>query len=147
MVSHPEGDPWVPVADVLARARGVDPSPSFDVEAMALAKGMRGVRHDWANRPCVTWSTATELLDSLRAEAARIREQAEQQLVAADAARRAAIPAGIPHSQVPEGVTPAMLLMLSDPAAQSVRRRSVVEDALAGAGTVYTPIQPEPADR
>jgi hypothetical protein len=146
MASHPEGDPWVLVADVLAEAGNVDPSRSFDTEARALAKTMRGVRHDWAGRPCITWSTATELLDSLRAEAARKRAQLEERLVEADRVFRASLPAGIPVSAEVPGLTPAMLMMAADPERQGSRRRSVVEDALAHAGTVFTPIRDEQAN-
>jgi hypothetical protein len=74
MGSHPEGIPWVLVAEVLAEAAGVEPARLFDDQARALAKTMRGIRHDWAGRPCITWSVAAELLESLRAEAARKRE-------------------------------------------------------------------------
>jgi hypothetical protein len=141
MASHPEGDPWVLVADVVAEAGGVDPSRSFDVEARALASTMRGVRHDWAGRPCITWSVATELLDSLRAEAARKQARIEQQLVAADEARRAALPKGIPVSAVPTGMTAAELLMASDPF-PAKQRESVLEHALANGGSaVFHPIR------
>jgi hypothetical protein len=146
--SHPEGDPWVLVADVLAEAGGVDPSRSFDVEARALAKTMRGIRHDWAGRPCITWSVATELLESLRAEAARKRGQIEERLVAADAARLAALPRGIPLSAVPPGVSPGEWLMLNDREHQRSKRESPLEHALANGGAaVYHPLQPEQADR
>jgi hypothetical protein len=138
MASHPEGDPWVLVADVLAEARGVDPSRSFDTEARALAKTMRGVRRDWAGRPCITWSVATELLESLRAEAARRRAAIEQRLIAADAAFRNSLPAGIPAGSIPPGMTPAAWLMASEPVPAG--RVSVLEDALAHGSTVYRPV-------
>jgi hypothetical protein len=143
MASHPAGDPWVLVADVLAEAGNVDPSRSFDTEARALAKTMRGVRHDWAGRPCITWSTATALLESLRAEAARRRAAIEERLVEADQRWRSTLPPGVPAAQVPEGISAAQLMMLSDPERQWGRRRSVVEDALAHAGTVFTPLRDE----
>jgi hypothetical protein len=145
MASHSEGE-WVLVADVLAEVAGVDPSRSFDSEAKRLAKTMREVRHDWADRPCITWSTATELLDSLRAEAARKRAEIEQRLVDQDRQFRASLPAGIPASWVPEGVSAGQLMMLSDPEAQRGRRRSVVQDALAHVGTVFTPLRDGQAD-
>ena len=140
MRSHPEGEPWVLVADVLAEASGVDPSRSFDVQARALAKTMRGVRHDWAGRPTITWSTATELLDSLRAEAARRREATERRLIEADQRFRASLPAGIPAGMVPEGVSAGQLMMLADPERQGSRRRSVVQDALehGGGSAIYS---------
>ena len=144
MASHPEGDPWVLVADVLAEAGNVDPSRSFDAEARALAKTMRGVRHDWAGRPCITWSVATELLDSLRAEAARKRAVIEERLVAADAARRARIPRGVPASEIPAGMSAAGWLMATEPVPAG--RVSVVEDALAGGGTIFHPFRHEQAE-
>ena len=144
MASHPEGDPRVLVADVLAEAGNVDPSRSFDAEARALAKTMRGVRHDWAGRPCITWSVATELLDSLRAEAARKRAVIEERLVAADAARRARIPRGVPASEIPAGMSAAGWLMATEPVPAG--RVSVVEDALAGGGTIFHPIRHEQAE-
>jgi hypothetical protein len=137
---HPEGEPWVLVADVLAEAAGVDPSRSFDSGARALAKTMRGVRADWAGRPCITWSVASQLLESLRAEAARRRAVVEERLVEADAVRMASIPRGVPAAMIPEGMTGAMLMMAADPMRGAARRRSVVEDALAHAGTTFTPI-------
>jgi hypothetical protein len=141
--SHPEGDPWVLVADVLARVAGVDPSRSFDAEAEALASTMRGVRRDWDGRPMITSSRATELRDSLKAEQARRRELIEARLVEADQRFRAQLPRGIPAGAVPEGISAGQLMMLTDPERQRVRRRSVLEDALAHVGTVFTPIRDE----
>jgi sulfur carrier protein ThiS len=149
MASHPVTEPWVLVADVLAEAASVDPSRSFDTQARGLAKTMRGVRHDWAGRPCVTWSTAAELLASLRAEQARVAARIEQQAIEKDQAFRDALPAGVAAERVPEGFTAAELLMLSDPERRKSERESVLEHALrhpAGA-LVYHPLQPEPADR
>jgi hypothetical protein len=141
--TRPEPEPWVLVADVLAEAAGVNPSRSFDVEARAQAKTMRGVRHDWAGRPQVTWSVAAELLASLRAERARVVAQAEQRLIEADQQFRAQLAPGIPAGAVPEGVDPAMLLMLSDPIDQGRRRESVLQHALAHRdGAVYHPVGP-----
>jgi hypothetical protein len=136
-----EPEPWTRVAAVLAEAAGMDESRSFDVAARAQAERMRGIRYDWAGRPTCTWSAAAELLASLRAEQARVVAEAEERLVAADAARRAALPRGIPVDAVPAGVSAGMLMMLSDPMPGS-RRQSVLEHALehpAGA-IVFTPI-------
>jgi hypothetical protein len=139
MASHPEGDPWVLVADVLAEAGSVDSSRSFDTEARALAKTMRGVRHDWAGRPCITWSVATELLASLKAEQARKWAEIERRAIEADQRFRASLPAGIPAGAVPEGISAGQLMMLSDPMLQG-RRRSVVQDALeyGGGSVIYS---------
>jgi hypothetical protein len=145
VASHPEPDPWVPIGDVLAEAGNVDPSRSFDTEARALAKEMRGVRRDWAGRPCITWSVAAELLESLRAEAARRRQEIEERLIEADRQRRAALPKGIPASEIPAGLSPAGWLMASEPVPAG--RVSVVVDALSGSGTTYHPIRDERADQ
>lgn len=139
-----EPEPWVRVAAVLAEAAGVDESRSFDDQALAHAKTMRGVRHDWAGKPTITWSMAAELLASLRAEQAQVAAAIEARLIEADQRFRASLPAGVPAASVPEGVSAGMLLMLSDPFA-ATRRQSVLEHALehpAGA-IVYTPINEE----
>jgi hypothetical protein len=136
-----EPEPWCRVSAVLAEAAGVSESRSFDVEAQALAKRMRGIRYDWAGRPTCTWSAAAELLASLRAEQARVMAEIEQRVIAADEARRAAMPKGIPAGAVPEGMSAGMLMMAADPF-PAERRQSVLEHALehpAGA-IVYTPI-------
>jgi hypothetical protein len=142
----PEPEPWTRVAAVLAEAAGVDESRSFDAEARALAKTMRGVRHDWAGWPCITWSMATELLESLQAEAAARRAAIEERLVAADQVRMAALPRGIPASEIPPGASPAAWLMATEPVPAG--RVSVLEDALAGSGTIFHPIiRDEQADQ
>jgi len=141
-----EPEPWVKLADVLAEAAGVNPSRTFDVEAVAQAKTMRGVRFDWAGRPTITWSAAAELLASLRAEKARVLAAIEERAIAADAARRAALPTGIPAGAVPEGMSAAQLMMASDPMRGS-RRESVVHHALANpdGAIVYHSIRDEQA--
>jgi hypothetical protein len=128
------------VAAVLAEAAGMDESRSFDAEARAQAKRMRGVRYDWAGQPCITWTVAAELLASLKAEQARVVAEIEERVVAAAQERLASIPRGIPAGQIPEGMTGGLLMMAADPMPGS-RRRSVVEDALQNDGAiVYTPI-------
>jgi hypothetical protein len=137
-----EPEPWTRVAAVLAEAAGTDESRSFDDQALARAKTMRGVRHDWAGKPTITWTMAAELLASLRAEQARVAAAIEERVIEADRAFRASLPAGIPAGAVPEGVSAGLLMMLSDEDAQRARRQSVVEHSLehpAGA-IVYTPI-------
>ena len=138
-----EPEPWTRVAAVLAEAAGVDESRSFDVEARAQARQMRGIRYDWAGRPTCTWSAAAELLASLKAEQARVVAEAERRLVEADAARRAAIPKGVPLDSVPVGVSAGLAMMLADPMDQGRRRESVLEHALARRdGAVYHPVGP-----
>jgi hypothetical protein len=124
------------VAAVLAEAAGVSEDGSFDDQAVACAKTMRGVRHDWAGKPTITWSMAAELLASLRAEAARKRAAIDARMVEADLAFRASLPRGVPAHAVPEGMSAGQLMMLADPERQRGRRESVLEHALANDGAV-----------
>jgi hypothetical protein len=138
---HPEGEPWVLLADVLAEAAGMAASRTYAEAAEAQARAMRAVRHDWCGRPTITWSAAAELLASLRAEQARVLAEAEQRVVAAADAHLAAIPKGIPAGMVPEGMSGATLMMALDPEARKARRQSVVEHALQNGGeAVYHPV-------
>jgi hypothetical protein len=127
----PEPEPWTRISAVLAEAAGEGEDRSFDDQAVALAKTMRGVRHDWAGKPTITWTMAEELLVSLRAEQARVVAAIEQQAVAADEARRAAMPKGIPWDEVPAGLDPAQMMMLSDPDMRRARRETVLEHSLS----------------
>jgi hypothetical protein len=145
MAVEPVGDPWVKLADVLAEVAGVDPTRAFDGEAEALATSLRGVRRDWSGKPCIPWTMAAEVLESLRAEANRKRQAIEERLVEADRLRRSQIPQGIPVASLPEGVSAGLAMMLSDPELQGQRRTSVLEDALQRTGTVFHPVGPEGA--
>ena len=136
-----EPEPWCRVSAVLAEAAGVDESRSFEAQAREVARGMRGIRFDWAGRPTCTWSAAEELLVSLKAEQARKRAQIEERVEAADRAFRASLPTGIPAAAIPDGMTGGLLMMAADPMRGS-RRQTVVEHSLenpAGA-IVYTPV-------
>ena len=137
----PEPEPWTRVAAVLAEAAGVDESRSFDAQAREVARQMRGIRFDWAGRPTCTWTVAAELLASIKAEQARVAAEIEERVVAAAAARLAAIPRGVSLDSVPVGVSPGLALMASDPMDQGSRRESVLEHALANDGAVvYHPV-------
>jgi hypothetical protein len=132
------------VAAVLAEAAGVSEDRSFDVEAEAQAGRMRGVRRDWSGRPCITWSTAAELLSSLKAERMRVLAVQEERVVAAAQAHLAAVPKGVPLADMVAGVSPAEMLFMSDPM-PTRRRQSVLEHSLehpTGA-LVYTPVNGE----
>jgi hypothetical protein len=141
----PEPEPWCRVAAVLAEAAGESESTAFDAEAEAQASRMRGIRRDWAGRPCITWSTAAELLASLRAEQQRVMAEAEQRVVAAAEAQLASIPRGIPMAEMAAGVSPAAMLMLSDPF-RAERRQSVLEHSLEhpAGSIVYTSVEGTP---
>jgi hypothetical protein len=68
-------------------------------------------------------------------------------VIAADEARRAALPKGVPAGMVPEGMTAGLLMMAADPM-QGSRRESVVADALKNDGRlIYRPIRDEQADQ
>jgi hypothetical protein len=91
------------------------------------------VVQDDVGRPSVDRKTAKALYAEHRERqeaAARYRAEIEQRLIAADEARRAAIPKGIPAGMVPEGISAAQLMMLSDPM-PGARRETVVEHSLA----------------
>ena len=143
-----EPEPWIRVAAVLAEAAGVSESRSFDDQALALAKTMRGVRHDWAGKPTITWTMAAELLASLRAEQARVVAEIEQRAIEADRAFRASLPSGVPVGMVPEGMTAVQLVMSADPMFQAPRRESPLEHALNNrGGAVFHPIRDEQASQ
>jgi hypothetical protein len=100
---------------------------------------------DDIGRASVPREVARSLLAEHReaeARAAHRRAELEARLVEADAVRRSQIPPGIPLDAVPVGVSPGEWLMRSDPMT-GPRRRSLVEDALAHAGTVYHPLPRE----
>jgi hypothetical protein len=72
------------------------------------------------------------------------RELVEREAVEADERRRAQIWGGIPASEIPDGLTPAMAMTAGEREARP-RRRSVLEDSLAGGGVTFYPIEHEPA--
>lgn len=86
---------------------------------------------DPIGRRSVSRTDAAVLLGEHRENEARVaqhREELERRAVAADEARRAAIPRGIP---VVAGMTAAESLLLADPPDREPRRESVLEWALA----------------
>jgi hypothetical protein len=92
------------------------------------------VFEDDLGRPAVERAVARALFTEHRANEARVaraREEHERQLVAADEARRAAIPKGIPVSAEVPGLSAALLMMAADPMDQGSRRESVLEHALS----------------
>jgi hypothetical protein len=97
----PEGEPWVLVRDVLAEAGGVMPGPGLDEEAERRARGWRGVRRDWADRPCITWTAARELLGSLRAEQARVAAEHARLAAEEDARRMLVVGGGVVQVERP----------------------------------------------
>jgi hypothetical protein len=108
------------------------PEPADGWAAELDRRGVAVVLDD-LGRPAVDRATARALFAEHREQqeaAARRREEIERRLIAADEARRAALPKGIPASTVPTGMSAAELMMSSDPM-QGPRRQSVLEHALA----------------
>jgi hypothetical protein len=127
---------------------GLDlPEPVGGWAAELAGRGVAVVLDD-LGRPSITRAAARAIFAEHRAQqeaAARHREEVERRVIAADAARRAALPKGIPANSVPTGVSAAELLMLSDPMDQESRRESVLEHALANrdGAILYRPIRDE----
>jgi hypothetical protein len=132
----------VRIAEVLAEFRGGDPV-GWLAAAEQMAETMRGqVTRDWRGHPCLGWVDAERLLLRMRRDQAQAQAEVEERFVEVDAARRAAMPRGIPVGAVPEGVDAGQWMMLSDPERQASRRQSVLEHSLehpAGA-IVYTAV-------
>jgi hypothetical protein len=119
------------------------PAPAAGWAAELDRRGVAVVLDD-LGRAAVDRATARALFAEHReneARMARHREEIEQRVIAADAARRAALPKGIPVNSVPTGVSAAEMLMLSDPF-PAKRRQSVLEHSLEhpSGATVYTPV-------
>jgi hypothetical protein len=119
------------------------PAPAAGWAAELDRRGVAVVLDD-LGRAAVDRATARALFAEHREQqeaAARRREEIEQRVIAADEARRAALPKGIPVSAVPTGVSAAELMMLSDPF-PAKRRQSVLEHSLEhpSGATVYTPV-------
>jgi len=137
--------PLVRISEVLAEVAGDGNPDAFHAEAERLAETMRAaVTRDWRGHPCLSWVDAERLLLRSRRDRLQLHAEIEERLVAADAARRALIPRGVPANLVPTGMSAAELLMASDPF-PAKRRQSVLEHSLehpAGA-LVYTPVNEE----
>jgi len=113
------------------------PVPAAGWAAELAARGVAVVLDD-LGRAAVDRATARVLFAEHREQeeaSARQRAELERRVVAADEARRAALPRGIPVGQVPTGMSAAEMLMASDPMRGS-RRVSVVEHALKNDGAL-----------
>jgi ParB-like chromosome segregation protein Spo0J len=125
------------------------PEPAAGWAAEMAARGVEVVLDD-LGRAAISRRAARLLFTEHLAQeelAARRRAEVEEQVVAADAARRAALPRGIPAGSLPEGVSAGLAMMLADPERQESKRESVLEHSLnhpAGA-LVYHSLQPEGA--
>jgi hypothetical protein len=100
---------------------------------------------DHIGRSAISSADARQLLDERREDElrqARIRQAAEQRAVEQDQQWRAQLPAGIAWHQIPPGATAADVWAQRERDSRP-KRRTPLEDALAGDGMTYRPLQPE----
>jgi hypothetical protein len=138
--------PLVRIAEVLAELAGDGNPDAWHVQAEQLTETMRGqVTRDWAGKPCLSWIDAERLLQRMLRDRAQANAEIEERLVEADAARRAALPAGVSADAVPVGVSAGLAMMLADPMQGARRRRSVLEHSLEhpDGGLIFHPINEE----
>jgi hypothetical protein len=101
--------------------------------AELAARGVELLTDD-LGRLAISRDVARHLLAEHRQQleaAAHHQAEVEAQWIAADEARRASIPKGVPVGQVPTGVSAVEMLVASDPPDRGKRRVSLLEDALA----------------
>ena len=108
-------------------------------------RGIEVVTDD-VGRASVSRSNARLLIAEDReneARKARMREEAEQRAIEADQHWRALLSPGIPWYEIPPGATAAEVWAQAEHAARP-RRRSLLEDALEGTGSMeYHPLRDE----
>ena len=95
--------------------------------------------------PAISSDDARQLFDERREAEARAREIArrqEQAAVEADQQWRAQLPNGLPWHALPHGVSPAEAWAQAEKDARP-KRRSVLEEALAGEAMTFHPIGPD----
>jgi hypothetical protein len=140
----------VPASDVVVPAELIPishlaldaPEPSVGWTAYLNANGVEVVVDD-VGRSAISRVAARQLFDEHREAEARKAEKraaAERVAVEQDRRRRASIWGGVPADAVPPGVAPAAA-MLQAAVDSRPRRRSVLEDALAGEGATFHPIR------
>jgi hypothetical protein len=117
-----------------------------DAIAVLAARYASDVVLDDLGRRCVSRDVARSLFSERAAAEVKAREVRER--LDAEAAAQAArnpVWAGLPADQVPDGLTPALAMMLAGgDGDRSSRRRSVLEDALDNDGITFHPIGPVP---
>jgi hypothetical protein len=109
-------------------------------------RGIEVVTDD-LGRASITRADARQLFDEHREAEARAREVAarqERQAIEADRQWREQLPSGTPWWQLPVGVSAAEVWAKAEKDAKP-KRRTPLEDALAGGGMVYRPLQDEEA--
>jgi hypothetical protein len=122
------------------------PTPVIGWSAYLSGRGV-AVELDDIGRLSVSRDTARELLteqQQQREASARKMAEAERRAIEQDERRRASLPRGIPAGQVRVGLTAAEAMVATDPdLARRPRRRSVLEEQLAGGGLVFHPLGPD----
>jgi hypothetical protein len=122
------------------------PAPGSGWDAYLTGRGISIVL-DHIGRKAVSSADARQLFDEQREVEARRREmaaEAERQAVEADRVRRASIWGGVSALDLPPDVRPAAAMLQAARDAQP-KRRTPLEDAFAGEGIVFHPIQGEEA--
>jgi len=114
------------------------------VEGWPIFLGARGVKiiGDDLGRDSVARHDARRLLDERREQQVRqaaLARLAEQEAVAADERRRALIWKGLPVDAMPSDALPASVMLQAAKDAQP-RRRSMLEESLAGQSMTYHPL-------
>jgi ParB-like chromosome segregation protein Spo0J len=123
--------------------------PAAGWRAYLADRGVAVVVDD-LGRPSITRGAARELITEHQrqhreneARKARVREEAEARAIAADQQFRAQLNTGIPWYEIPAGVTAAEMWAQQEKDSRP-KRRTVLEDALAGDGSlIYHPLQDE----
>ena len=142
-----------PITDVMDPADTVPLSVlALDLDAPSaggwhayLASRGIAVLVDDVGRDSITKADARRLFDERREHEIRRREIAarqEQAALEADRALRAGLPKGLHWTDIPVGVSAAQVWAQAEKDAKR-KRRTVLEDALAGEGTVYRPLPPD----
>jgi len=140
-----EHDPadLVTLAELAAEGFGWDgpfvASPKDAVDVLAAQLGDE-VTVDDIGRRCVSRDVARRLLAERAAAEQRRREVLQRN---AATSQPPPVHGGTPASEVPDGMTAAEYMMANDPDRDMGRRRSVLEDALAGGGPVFHSLRDE----
>jgi hypothetical protein len=120
------------------------PEPPGGWPAYLAGRGVPVLTDD-IGRLAIARAEARQLLDEQREAEAHAREVAarqERQAVERDRAFRAALPTGLHWTEIPVGATAGEVWAAADRAAR-LKRRTPLEDALAGDGMVYRPLRDE----
>ena len=132
-------DQLIPLSEL---SLDLDP-PTTGWGAHLAGRGI-AVVEDEIGRPSIARGAARQLFAERREAAVRAREVAARNDAELEARRVASLPAGIPWWEIPEGVSPAQAMTAGDKMT-GPRRRTPLEDALAGGGMTFHPIPDEPA--